>query len=147
MHAGFLTQVYFIIHSQVWEMFLTPYLRFNNNSSSTKATWEFFKKKKHATLESDWTPNGTISRHSYFRVASHFQNGYYIAYIFMYIPTVVVISQNVTPFFYCKIPTWRVGVWPIWVGPAHSKLGQPTLDTSSLRHPKMSYFHLVLLEI
>ena len=27
---------------------------------------------------------------------------------------------------YCKIPIWRVVVWPIWVGPANSTLGQPT---------------------
>ena len=61
--------------------------------------------------------------------------------------TVGVISQNVTPFLYCKIHNCRVGVSPIWVGPTHSSLGQPTLYTSSLRHPKISYFQLVLLEI
>ena len=61
--------------------------------------------------------------------------------------TVGVISQNVTHFLYCKIHTCRVGVWPIWVGPSHSTLGQPTPYTSSLRHPKMSYFQLVLLKI
>ena len=64
-----------------------------------------------------------------------------------FVCTVGVISQNVTPFLYCKIHTCRVRVSPIWVGATHSSLGQQTLYTSSLRHPKMSYFQLVLLEI
>ena len=54
--------------------------------------------------------------------------------------TVVDKSQTGCPVLHCKIPILRVGVWPIWVGPTHSTLGQSTPYTSSSRHPKMSYF-------
>ena len=60
--------------------------------------------------------------------------------------TVGVKSQNVNPILHCKTPIWRVGVWPKWVGPAHSTLGQLTQYTSRLRYSKMSDFHQVVLK-
>ena len=63
------------------------------------------------------------------------------------VDTVAGIVFNDYPILHCKIPILRVGVWPIWVGPAHSTLGQSTLYTSSLRYSKMSYFQWVLLKI
>ena len=60
--------------------------------------------------------------------------------------TVMDKSQTYPPILYCKIPIWRVGVWPICVGPAHSTLGQPTLYTSSLTYSKMSIFWWVVLK-
>ena len=79
MHACWLfnTIILHIIHLQVWEMFLSnPLLTFLwfINSSSTKATWDFVI--KWAILKYDWTQNGTTFRHSFFKVASHFQNRY-----------------------------------------------------------------------
>ena len=65
--------------------------------------------------------------------------------IFAY--TVVDKSQTGCPVLHCKIPILRVGVWPIWVGPAHSPLGKLTLYTSSLTYSKMSCFQWVLLKI
>ena len=56
-------------------------------------------------------------------------------------------SQTGCPILYCKSTILRVGVWPIWVGPAHSPLGQLTLYTSSLTYSKMSCFQWVLLKI
>ena len=35
---------------------------------------------------------------------------------------------------YCKRPILSVGVWPIWVGPAHSTIDQPTLYNSNITH-------------
>ena len=60
--------------------------------------------------------------------------------------TVGVKSQNVNPILHCKTPIWRLGVWPKWVGPAHSTLGQLTQYTSRLRYSKMSDFHQVVLK-
>ena len=54
--------------------------------------------------------------------------------------TVWLKSQTGCPILYCKRPIWRVGVWPKWVGPAHSTLGQLTRYTSRSTHPKMSDF-------
>ena len=54
--------------------------------------------------------------------------------------TVVDKSQTGCPISYCKLTILKVGVWPIWVGPTHSTLGQSSPYTSSLRHPKMSDF-------
>ena len=61
--------------------------------------------------------------------------------------TVRVKSQTSCPILHCKRPIWRVGVWPIWVGPAHSTLGQLTRYTSRLIYPKISDFLQVLWEI
>ena len=58
--------------------------------------------------------------------------------------TVVDKSQTGCPVLYCKMPILKVGVWPIWVGPAHSTLGQPTLYTSSLTYVNMSNFGQVV---
>ena len=44
------------------------------------------------------------------------------------------------PYFSTEEPTLRVGVWPIWVGPAHSPLGQSILYTSSPTYSNMSSF-------
>ena len=61
--------------------------------------------------------------------------------------TVMDKSQTGCPILYCKSIILRVGVWPIWVGTAHSPLGQLTLYTSSLTYSKMSCFQWVLLKI
>ena len=55
--------------------------------------------------------------------------------------TVWLKSQTGCPILYCKRPVWRVGVWPKWVGPAHSTLGQLTRYTPRLKYSKMSDFH------
>ena len=60
--------------------------------------------------------------------------------------TVWLKSQTGYPTLYCKRPIWRVGVWPKWVGPAHSTLGQSTSYTSRLKYSKMSDFHQVILK-
>ena len=65
---------------------------------------------------------------------------------FPIILTVAGIVINDYPILHCKIPILRVGVWPIWVGPAHSTLGQLTRYTSRLIYPKMSYFCPVVLK-
>ena len=70
-----------------------------------------------------------------------------IWYHFITICTVMDKSQTGCPILYCKSTILRVGVWPIWVGPAHSPLGQLTLYTSSLTYSKMSCFQWVLLKI
>ena len=44
------------------------------------------------------------------------------------------------PYFNTEIPILRVGVWPIWVGPAPPPLGQSMVYTSSLTYSKMSNF-------
>ena len=54
--------------------------------------------------------------------------------------TVAGIAIKDYPILYCKRPILRVGVWPKWVSPAHSTLGQLTRNTSRLTHPKMSDF-------
>ena len=59
---------------------------------------------------------------------------------YMYLHTVGVISQNVTPILYCKRALLIIWVWPIWVGPAHCPLGQSILDTSRSKNPKMGNF-------
>ena len=61
--------------------------------------------------------------------------------------TVMDKSQTGCPILYCKRPILRVGAWPIWAGPAHSSLDQPTVYTSSFTHSKMSFFKWVLLKI
>ena len=55
-------------------------------------------------------------------------------------------SQTGDPILYCKRPIWRVGVWPKWVGPAHSTLGQSTPYTSRLTYSKMNHFCPVVLK-
>ena len=60
--------------------------------------------------------------------------------------TVGLKSQTGCSILSRKRPIWRVGVWPKWVGPAHSTLGQLTQYISWLRHPKMSDFCQVVLE-
>ena len=55
-------------------------------------------------------------------------------------------SQNVNPILHCKTLIWRVGVWPKWVGPAYSTLGQLTRYTSRLKYSKMSDFCPVVLK-
>ena len=60
--------------------------------------------------------------------------------------TVWLKSQTDCPILYCKRPIWRVGVWPKWVGPAHSTLGQSTPYTSRLTYSKMNHFCPVVLK-
>ena len=60
--------------------------------------------------------------------------------------TVWLKSQTGCPILYCKRPIWRVGVWPKWVGPAHSTLGQSTPYTSRLTYSKMNHFCPVVLK-
>ena len=63
-----------------------------------------------------------------------------------YAPTVWLKSQTGCPILYCKRPIWRVGVWPKWVGPAHSTLGQSIPYTSRLTYSKMNHFCPVVLK-
>ena len=56
------------------------------------------------------------------------------------ITTVWHKSQTGCLILYYKRPNWRVGVWPIWVGPAHCPFGQSIIHASMVRDQKMSNF-------
>ena len=50
------------------------------------------------------------------------------------------------PILCCKRPILRVGVWPIWVCPAHCPFGQSIICTSRVTYSKMSDFCLVVFK-
>ena len=60
--------------------------------------------------------------------------------------TVGLKSQTGCHILCCKRPIWRVEVWPKWVGPAHSTLGQSIPYTSRLIYSKMNHFCPVVLK-
>ena len=60
--------------------------------------------------------------------------------------TVAGIVINDYPILHCKIPILRVGVWPIWVGPAHCPFDQLIIYTSMVTYQKMSNFYPVVLK-
>ena len=48
--------------------------------------------------------------------------------------TVAGIAIKDYPILCCKRPILRVGVWPIWVGPAHCPFGQSIICTSMVTY-------------